>query len=330
MTSPMLGVKVGFRGGRSVGRFESWFLFVGISGIPGLPISTLFQPFLWADLRPAVSVDLLPPDGSVRVFNLDPVIYDLSYNCLENCEEILQLAQLTPDGGFFCKFWDCDDDADQMRDLIFEAVQRQNIFDVDNGYLKKGYVERFAVYECVVGHIDPSECVTETFRDGAEGGISPRDLFEVVSAMTALLPAGHRPKKLCPDQTTPGGTYRLVTSGGAVGYVGETNNFAVRRAFHNLDRRTGGPNNLRRSDLDFEIVQRVPDRQVRRGLEQRDYLDQWSPDAGTSIPYSQRANPEISAAQAGGSVNGQRPMRSQNQNYDVRLGLAELFLDLCL
>lgn len=128
--------------------------------------------------------------------------------------------------------------------------------------------------------------------------------------MLMTVPGGYRPKDLCGGPSGRGGTYRLIDPvTGRVRYVGQTNDLARRRLEH--------ANNPRFRDLDFEIRHRTDNYQTRRGLEQRDYNDNWG-----DVP--------IGTAQGQGSLNGQRPMASRRADYDWRLELAQTFLDLCL
>ena len=126
--------------------------------------------------------------------------------------------------------------------------------------------------------------------------------------MLMNVPGGYRPKDSVAARAAAARTGSRTRTG-RTRYVGQTNDFARRRIEH--------ANDPRFQDLDFEIRHRTDNYQARRGLEQRDYNDNWG-----DVP--------IEKAQGQGSLNGQRPMASGRIDYDWRLELAQTFLDLCL
>ena len=278
-------------------------------GIPDLPRFTLFQPFE----PPPVVIGRWDFSGSEPQFieyNRSPVGYSVpSFDCVINCEEILAHAESLPGGSWCWLPWsDCSSVNDRARDMVREAVAAQRIFD-DDGNFRSDFTGEQGVAECPMTHFVPSEC--NAIYDNAPSGAEPGEsLDEAIATMLSTIPGGYRPEDLCGGPSGRGGTYRLTDPvTGRVRYVGQTNDLARRRVEH--------ANDPRFRDLDFEIRHRTDNYQTRRGLEQRDYNDNWG-----DVP--------IGNAQGQGSLNGQRPMASGRADYDWRLELAQTFLDLCL
>jgi hypothetical protein len=275
-------------------------------GIPDLPRFTLFQPY---DPPPIVSGrwDFASDPAQFIEYNRDPVVWGVpTFDCLENCVAIRAEAERRPGGSWCWLPWsDCSSVEDRTRDIVREAVAAQRIFNEDGTFIGD-FTGQQAVAECVLTHAEPNDCavVYDQAPDGAQPGES---LDEAIATALMSIPGGYRPKDLCGGK---GGTYRLkdpVT--GRTRYVGQTNDLDRRRVEH--------ANDPRFRDLDFEIRNRSDNYQARRGLEQRDYNDNWG-----DVPIGQ--------AQAQGSLNGQRPMAAGRADYDWRLELAQTFLDLCL
>ena len=278
-------------------------------GIPGLPRFTLFQPF---EPPPVVlgRWDFAGAGAQFIEYNRSPVGYSApSFECVINCDAIRAEAERRP-GGSWCwlPFSDCSSVDERARDIVREAVAAQRIFDED-GRFRSDFTGEQGVAECALTHSVPDQC--DAIYDDAPSGAEPGESFdEAIATMLMNVPGGYRPKDLCGGPTGRGGTYRLADPlTGRVRYVGQTNDLARRRLEH--------ANDPRFRDLDFEIRHRTDNYQTRRGLEQRDYNDNWG-----DVP--------IGNAQSQGSLNGQRPMASGRVDYDWRLELAQTFLDLCL
>lgn len=278
-------------------------------GIPGLPRFTLFQPFE----PPPVVVGRWDFGGGGAQFieyNRSPVGYSApSFDCVINCEEIRAEAERRPGGSWCWLPWsNCSSVDDRARDIVREAVAAQRIF-AEDGSFRSDFTGEQGVAECALTHSVPDEC--DAIYDDAPNSAEPGESFdEAIATMLMTVPGGYRPKDLCGGPSGRGGTYRLIDPvTGRVRYVGQTNDLARRRLEH--------ANNPRFRDLDFEIRHRTDNYQTRRGLEQRDYNDNWG-----DVP--------IGTAQGQGSLNGQRPMASRRADYDWRLELAQTFLDLCL
>jgi hypothetical protein len=278
-------------------------------GIPGLPRFTLFQPF---EPPPVVTGrwDFAGSGAQFIEYNRSPVGYSApSFECVINCEAIRAEAERRP-GGSWCwlPFHDCSSVDERARDIVREAVAAQQIFDED-GRFRSDFTGEQGVAECALTHSVPDQC--DAIYDDAPTGAQPGESFdEAIATMLMNVPGGYRPKDLCGGPSGRGGTYRLTDPlTGRTRYVGQTNDLARRRLEH--------ANDPRFRDLDFEIRHRTDNYQTRRGLEQRDYNDNWG-----DVP--------IGNAQGQGSLNGQRPMASGRVDYDWRLELAQTFLDLCL
>lgn len=277
-------------------------------GIPGLPRFTLFQPYepppvlfgRWDfGLDPAQFIE----------YNRNPVGYAVpSFECQFNCEEIRAEAERRPGGSWCWLPWsDCSSAEERARDIVREAVAAQRIFDEEGRFLGD-FTGQQGVAECALTHSVPEDC--NVIYDSAPSGAEPGEsLDEAIATMLMNIPGGYRPKDLCGGPSGRGGTYRLTDPvTGRVRYVGQTNDLARRRLEH--------ANDSRFRDLDFQIRHRTDNYQARRGLEQRDFNDNWG-------------DVSIGDAQAAGSLNGQRPMARARADYDWRLELAQTFLDLC-
>ena len=245
-----------------------------------------------------------------RIFNSTPVRYDPEYNCITNCAAITTYAAALSDE-VWC-LWDCKGDAEQIRRIVREAVDRQDIF-ADDGTLRPSVIGRRANNECNVDIADDEICLGSDLAANIadiESGWGPSDLLDVAIEAILTLPFGYRPKDdPCGTPDTPGGTYRLVDEDDVVRYVGETNNFARRRGEHLRDPRF--------VELNFEPKYRTPDRNFRRGLEQQDFNDLWG-----DVTYQQ--------AQLQGALNERRPMARSNVLIELRLKLAEWYFENCL
>ena len=278
-------------------------------GIPDLPRFTLFQPY---EPPPVIGGNWQVIAGQAEFveWNRNPVGYaPPDYDCVVNCTAIRAEAERRP-GGSWCwlPFSDCSSVDDRVRDIVREAVAAQAIF-AEDGSFRDSFVANQAVVECARTHADASDC--EAIFDDAPDGAEPGESLDEAIAETLMnIPGGYRPKDLCGGPNGKGGTYRLVDPAtGRTRYVGQSGDLAARRVQH--------ANDPRYRNLDFEIRHRTDNYQARRGLEQRDYNDNWG-----DVP--------IGEAQARGSLNGQRPMASGRADYDWRLELAQTFLDLCL
>jgi hypothetical protein len=279
-------------------------------GIPGLPRFTLFQPY---DPPPVVRARWDFRDGKTQyiVYNSTPVVYEVpTFNCVGNCDKIRAAAEAR-DGGSWCWLpWsNCKSVDDRMRDVVREAVAKQAIFN-DDGTFRGDFTASQGVAECALTNSNPDVCTDRAVVNAAPNNAQPGESFDsAIAQMLMNIPGGYRPKDLCGGNTSKGGTYRLVDDAGRTRYVGQTNDLARRRLEH--------ANDPRFSNLNFETRYRTDNYQTRRGLEQRDYNDNWG-----DVP--------IGDAQAKGSLNGQRPMARDRVDYDWRLDLAQTFLDLCL
>jgi hypothetical protein len=279
-------------------------------GIPGLPRFTLFQPY---DPPPVVRARWDFRDGKTQyiVYNSTPVVYEVpTFNCVGNCDKIRAAAEAR-DGGSWCWLpWsNCKSVDDRIRDVVREAVAKQAIFN-DDGTFRGDFTASQGVAECALTNSNPDVCTDRAVVNAAPNNAQPGESFDsAIAQMLMNIPGGYRPKDLCGGNTSKGGTYRLVDDAGRTRYVGQTNDLARRRLEH--------ANDPRFSNLNFETRYRTDNYQTRRGLEQRDYNDNWG-----DVP--------IGEAQAKGSLNGQRPMARDRVDYDWRLDLAQTFLDLCL
>ncbi len=144
-------------------------------GVPGLPPFTLFTPddYMGED-SPVVPMYYSVNGSEARriVANSSPVFYDNDYNCVRNCDALVQYAAgLSDDNGFFGQciagHGDCHNDAGQIRDKVRDIVGQQGVFERD-GDLQTRFVAILAVARCRTFYASSGRCGFDQMYDAAK------------------------------------------------------------------------------------------------------------------------------------------------------------------
>ena len=128
----------------------------GDYGVDQLEPFTLFVPDAYIDDTRDLPELIYEVDGnsvrSVAVQRFDYVFYNEDYDCVENCNALIQYAVDTTDsngrtGICIRGRGDCRNDEGQIRDKIREIVAEQNVWDSD-GFLRYEYIAASAALLC--------------------------------------------------------------------------------------------------------------------------------------------------------------------------------------